>query len=111
MVEVWKHVLRVGLFARTCWYLVVFGETPGQDCLSCDVFVAVPKYLAQPRCALRADGQHQIEGSCRRSGFFCVCALGDVARHFAHQPLIFLRVAAVRFQDSEPYLAAVHMHT
>ena len=60
-----------------CWYLVVFGETPGQERLSCDVFVAVPKYLAQPRCALRADGKHQIEGSCRRSGFFCVCALGD----------------------------------
>jgi len=60
-----------------CWHLVVFGETPGQECLSCDVFVAVPKHLAQPRCALRADGQHQIEGSCRRSGFFCVCALGD----------------------------------
>ena len=34
-----------------------------------------------------------------------------VARHFALQPLIFLRVAAVRFQDSEPYLATVHMHT
>ena len=25
-----------------CWCLVVFGETPGQGCLSCDVFVAVP---------------------------------------------------------------------
>ena len=48
-----------------CWHLVVFGETPGQERLSCDVFVAVPKHLAQPRCALRADGQHQIEGSCR----------------------------------------------
>ena len=61
------------------------------------------------RCARMASTRSKavVEGLASSA---CV-RLVMVARHFAHQPLIFLRVAAVRFQDSEPYLATVHIHT
>ena len=40
-----------GIFQETaCWHRVIFNETPGQECLSRDVFVTVlttaPKHLA-----------------------------------------------------------------
>ena len=86
-----------GIFQETaCWHRVIFSETPGvytgQECLSCDVFVAVPKPSHAVRCTRMVNTRSKVvvEGLASSA---CV-RLVMVARHFVHQPLIFLGVHA-----------------